>query len=120
YRPLDPTGGQVRILDILPSKLSSAPISCVLKHITSSENPVYKALSYTWGRPEPKMSIILDGETFPTLENLEAALRRLRRPKTTRTFWIDALCINQDDTDERAQQVGLMDQIYRNATQVVI
>lgn len=31
-------------------------------------------------------------------------------------YWIDALCINQDDKDERSVQVALMGSIYKQAT----
>ncbi|KAF7870193.1 uncharacterized protein EAF02_009383 [Botrytis sinoallii] len=40
---------------------------------------------------------------------------------TERTlFWIDAICINQDDLDERSQQVLLMGSIYKNASRVTV
>ncbi|KAI1213864.1 heterokaryon incompatibility protein-domain-containing protein [Annulohypoxylon truncatum] len=35
-------------------------------------------------------------------------------------FWIDALCINQDDMQERAEQVKLMRRIYTTASMVCI
>ena len=33
------------------------------------------------------------------------------------TFWIDAICINQADLDERSQQVAIMRDIYASAEQ---
>ncbi|OAG05795.1 HET-domain-containing protein, partial [Paraphaeosphaeria sporulosa] len=41
--------------------------------------------------------------------------RRLSRPFH---IWIDAICINQDDTLEKGKQVSLMSEIYRKAIQV--
>jgi hypothetical protein len=35
-------------------------------------------------------------------------------------YWIDALCINQDDLDEKTEQVQRMWQIYENAGLVII
>ncbi|KAF8862586.1 hypothetical protein BDZ45DRAFT_191581 [Acephala macrosclerotiorum] len=35
-----------------------------------------------------------------------------------RCLWIDSLCINQDDHDEKSDQVGVMGRIYRQAEQV--
>jgi hypothetical protein len=35
-------------------------------------------------------------------------------------LWIDALCINQANIDERNHQVGQMDRIYKDAEEVVI
>lgn len=44
-------------------------------------DPVYEALSYTWGCKGIRQSINLNGQSFDIFENLEAALRRLRRSK---------------------------------------
>ncbi|KXX75800.1 Heterokaryon incompatibility protein 6, OR allele [Madurella mycetomatis] len=35
-------------------------------------------------------------------------------------IWIDAICINQDDFEERAIQVKLMDEIYRKASKTIV
>ncbi|KUJ11334.1 CNVH-domain-containing protein [Mollisia scopiformis] len=35
-------------------------------------------------------------------------------------IWIDALCINQEDNDEKAIQVGMMGRIYKSAKSVVV
>ncbi len=48
------------------------------------------------------------------------ALSRLRHPETGRALWIDALCIYQQDVDEREQQVSLMSNIYRRGLRVSI
>jgi len=52
--------------------------------------------------------------------NLAVALRHLRLRKKSRTLWVDAICINQDDPVERSAEVLEMGSIYRNAQQVVI
>jgi len=40
----------------------------------------------------------------------------MRLPHTSRTLWIDAVCINQKDLLERGPQVALMGQIYSRCT----
>jgi hypothetical protein len=35
-------------------------------------------------------------------------------------MWIDAVCIDQGNNEEKTQQVGIMKEIYRCATQVLI
>jgi len=35
-------------------------------------------------------------------------------------LWIDQLCINQDDHEERSVQVAMMSQIYRNAAWLLV
>lgn len=44
----------------------------------------------------------------------------VRLKKEAILVWIDALCINQQDKDERASQVRLMGQIYSSAASIAI
>ncbi|KAI0187502.1 HET-domain-containing protein [Astrocystis sublimbata] len=84
--------------------------------------PAYEALSYVWGSSEdPEWVVVVDRARLPITPNLAAAIRHLRySDKTrTRTIWIDALCINQSDDEERSAQVARMGQIYSRATRVV-
>ena len=47
------------------------------------------------------MSITCNGARFDVGINLMTALWRLRRPTVSRMIWVDAICINQKDLDER-------------------
>ncbi|KAB5540270.1 heterokaryon incompatibility protein-domain-containing protein [Coniochaeta sp. 2T2.1] len=66
------------------------------------------------------VTIRLNGQPFEVFENAGAALRRLRHPKKPSSLWIDAICINQTDLQERSSQVLLMQQIYGQASQVLV
>jgi hypothetical protein len=44
----------------------------------------------------------------------------VRRRKEEVLVWVDALCISQQDKDERAAQVQLIGQIYSSAASVAI
>jgi len=57
-------------------------------------------------------------EEFQVTSNLEAALRHLRYRHQPRFLWVDAICINQSDPQERASQVLLMEFIYGMAFNV--
>ncbi|KAK7711132.1 hypothetical protein SLS57_008222 [Botryosphaeria dothidea] len=46
-------------------------------------------------------------------------LRQLRRKDEGVLLWVDALCINQSDDQEKAEQVGKMGQIFQRAASVV-
>ena len=35
-------------------------------------------------------------------------------------LWVDALCINQDDQEERARQIAMMGDIYSHAANVIV
>lgn len=50
--------------------------------------------------------------TFAVTQNLHAALKRLRLQHQSRLLWVDAICINQDDTSEKSFQVAMMSEIY--------
>ncbi|KAH7012701.1 heterokaryon incompatibility, partial [Microdochium trichocladiopsis] len=79
----------------------------------------YEALSYTWGATEGiQRAITVDNGKIQVTPNLHTALCHLRTDKP-RLLWIDALCINQNDQEEKAQQIALMGNIYRKAEQVV-
>ncbi|KAG4440759.1 hypothetical protein IFR05_003746 [Cadophora sp. M221] len=79
------------------------------------EKPVYDALSYTWGGAEDPQSIVLNGSVHGVTANLGNALRHLRREEEDLTLWVDALCIDQKNNDEKSIQVCMMGDIYRRA-----
>ncbi|KLU81109.1 hypothetical protein MAPG_00204 [Magnaporthiopsis poae ATCC 64411] len=101
----------------------------------------FTALSYTWGAPVFDGSIIIDGRVLRITSSLERALKQIRKNKNAQLFrnpaysnpvmrqraleqpaywWVDAVCINQQDVDERNAQVALMRRIYHNAPSVTI
>ncbi|EMT68770.1 Heterokaryon incompatibility protein 6, OR allele, partial [Fusarium odoratissimum] len=53
-------------------------------------------------------------------DNAAAALRRLRWKRKKRVLWIDAICINQADVDEKNTQVPLMQKIYGQGQNVLV
>jgi hypothetical protein len=53
------------------------------------------------------------------MNNLYRVLERLRCQDVNRILWIDGICINQEDVEERSQQVLLMKQVYQQAKAVL-
>lgn len=80
----------------------------------------YEALSYTWGPMQKHGIILLNSVEWPVMKNLLAALKRLRHRSKPRKLWIDQLCIDQSNNDERGQQVKLMAKIYSLAEDVLV
>lgn len=82
----------------------------------SNATQFYEALSYRWGSALETRTIKLDqNPDFKVTASLETALQMLRSSDTGRMIWIDAICINQRDVQERNQQVQLMRSIYEKA-----
>ncbi|KAL8815156.1 MAG: hypothetical protein Q9223_005683, partial [Gallowayella weberi] len=52
--------------------------------------------------------------------NLDLALRRLRLPNQARRLRVDALCIDQSNTDERSRQVRYMRLMYKQAARTIV
>ncbi|KAF2452128.1 hypothetical protein P171DRAFT_347545 [Karstenula rhodostoma CBS 690.94] len=117
YRQLKPT--ESRLVLLAPGNHND-PIICSLKYFDVLHPPPYEALSYVWGDPKITAPISIDGHNLQVTTNLEIALRHLRLEQATRILWIDAININQLDMNERAQQVAMMANIYRNADLVVV
>ncbi|KAF4563714.1 hypothetical protein EYR36_002955 [Pleurotus pulmonarius] len=90
--------------------------------ISLAHPPEYTALSYTWGDPTFDSEIIVNGRRLPITSSLEAALRTLQGSADDAEYlslWIDQICINQNDTNDKSVQVPLMKQIYASATQTI-
>lgn len=61
----------------------------------------------------------LNGKLYYTTYNVLRAILTCQLGEPT-YLWIDAICINQTDRNEKSQQVPRMDSIYSKATQVFI
>ena len=109
----------IRVLVLLPSERQHTDIQCLLL-----EQPLqmsqYEALSYVWGDTKVTRQILVNGYCFNATNNLEAALRQLRRARKPRLLWVDAICIDQSNRTEKAEQVVQMDKVYRAAERVLI
>ncbi|KAH8897604.1 HET-domain-containing protein, partial [Thozetella sp. PMI_491] len=117
YYPLNEEESQFRLVTILPGNWADE-VQCTLKTWSWEGRPSYEALSYVWGNASDRRRIWLDNTPFYATANLEHALRFIRQPYP-RTLWIDAICVNQEDLDERSSQVQLMRRTYREASNVV-
>jgi hypothetical protein len=109
----------IRLLQLEPGCFEDE-ISCHIVHVNLMDSPSYAALSYVWGNPQVTNTARCNGRLVNITINLKAALKRLRHPSETVPCWVDALCINQSDIDERNKQVMLMGSIYSQALNVAI
>lgn len=87
----------------------------------TGERPcLYEALSYVWGDSKKPHTISIGGYNLHVTANLCAALLHLRDQLIERILWVDAICIDQDSTEERAEQVQLMAKIYCKTNRVIV
>ncbi|MCJ1408686.1 hypothetical protein MMC19_002761 [Ptychographa xylographoides] len=113
-------GSTFRLVSIWPGT-GEQRIECDFLEVPTGATPKYSALSYAWGDPTATALVWNHGRAIGIASNLDHALRRLRDPVQIRTFWIDALCINQqDEAGEKATQIPLMRLIYKQAVLVSI
>ncbi|OAK97710.1 HET-domain-containing protein [Phaeosphaeriaceae sp. SRC1lsM3a] len=92
---------------LIPSNLSNSSLN-------------YEALSYVWGTEVAPRNLLLDDIPTTITSNLDIALRHLRGTIVTRTLWVDAVSMNQKDTQERNHQVQIMGKIYSSAREVIV
>jgi hypothetical protein len=120
YQLLTPSA-QTRIIVLEPSLNVSAPLICRIDELRIESDEGFQALSYTWGEPSFTETLIVDKVYFLRItSNLRDALRRFRLPSHSRRLWVDAVCINQKDEEEKGKQIPFMDVIYRGASAVLV
>jgi hypothetical protein len=129
--PSGHSGDEFRLLVLLPGQ-DDDEIQCEIQHASLDGPPRYEALSYTWGDPKGEESLVpcrgdpnasypikVDDGHLLVKYNLNCALKQLRHDTNPRTLWIDAICINQHDGEEKNHQVRAMARIYSGASRVL-
>jgi hypothetical protein len=120
YQKLSRSCREIRLLELLPSKhhLSKFRPACRVTNTSLGSSPPFLALSYVWGDESNKRVILVNKRPFWVTRNLYDAMMSLRGSESI-TIWIDAICINQKDYEEKGWQVRLMGDLYRKATTVL-
>ncbi|KAM7192323.1 Heterokaryon incompatibility protein (HET) domain containing protein [Naviculisporaceae sp. PSN 640] len=114
----------IRLITLDPDEDVSKPIRCRMEEVTLDSNPVYTALSYAWDSDQGFDRVLCDGRWISVTRNCVAALNSFRgeRKRQTELVWVDAICINQDETktatEEKRHQIGIMGEIYKKASSV--
>ncbi|KAI0405500.1 HET-domain-containing protein [Xylaria palmicola] len=116
FLPIDSSRGQIRLLKIAPGRAGEI-IRCSYEVVSVEDNVPYQTLSYVWGEIKESRTIIVEGTEAELTDNLFDALTHMRHETKTRRLWVDALCINQEDTMEKTAQVNMMHNIYVNCVQ---
>lgn len=130
YEPLITEGVAVRILNLYPGNDFQSPLSGFITHHELEAESLdpdgcsYSAVSYAWGDATFSHQLLIrvgaGWNLLAITRNADLLLRHLRDAHRETQFWIDSVCINQNDQAEKARQIPLMGQIYSHAKRVHI
>ncbi|KAK4221942.1 heterokaryon incompatibility protein-domain-containing protein [Podospora fimiseda] len=134
--PLPPGSRSIRVLDLDTASDPDSDLTASIGVAVLDESLHFLALSYVWGSPtttpdgQPAPSILLrdlnNQDSFSVRLNItpncQAALKEIRNCARTKgvSIWVDAICINQGDDDEKVDQIPLMQDIYSFSSEVAI
>jgi hypothetical protein len=121
--------GEIRLVYIEESTESSlhhvfpwipleTTLSLTTKRVKIEDEPDFVAVSYVWGTAPASITISCNGGSILVSPSAYEMLEHLCMHG--QWYWIDAICINQFDTDEKATQIPLMQRIYAHARSVYI
>ncbi|KAL6355132.1 hypothetical protein LRP88_11378 [Fusarium phalaenopsidis] len=118
YKPV--TTSQIRLVTVT-QPVQDGPLEASLEHVElNPEDPIkYTALSYCWGDPSNLVELPCDGGVLRVTPSLYEALGEIIKFSPHKALWIDQICINQDDLEEKAEQVSKMNMIYDKAETVL-
>lgn len=113
----------IRLLTIHEPK--NEPFELSLKHYPYNAALEYDALSYAWNPSDEtngptQVHVQCNANSFELSSNLNEAIKSLATLKVSRPIWIDYLCIDQENIEEKEWQLPLMGQCYSWAKMVWI
>lgn len=127
YQALSKIETEIRLVELCSSPCGER-LCCKIIHAPIGKR-TYQALSYVWGsQDKPFNIVVLDDEEkekgiISLTINLHDALNDLYRTPgintVSRFFWIDQICINQDDEVEKSEQVQQMSRLFTTAQRVI-
>ncbi|KAI0514663.1 heterokaryon incompatibility protein-domain-containing protein [Xylaria bambusicola] len=124
--------GRIRLLTIQPHQytvsrpeVTSDSIHCFLRLADLKQRPQFTVVSHRWhptDAADETKSLFVNGAPVPASTGLFEVLHQLQRETEPVVVWIDALCINHADEDEREKsvQVSQLAQIYSAAEKTFV
>lgn len=108
---------RLRLLSFQSSP-SSLTLKCGLEVYDTTDCPPYHAITYAYGDRACSHWLVLNGEEISMNQNGYNALQQVRAPVPGAPFWLDFLCINQTDLEEKAIQVHKIAKIFAGSFEV--
>lgn len=117
YTRLEPSRYEIRLLTVdrvQPGDFETSVLESTLRTVSLDRKTSYYAVSHRWDTSGQSERVSVNSHAVRVSSNLVFAMRQFFK-QGYRTFWIDSICVNQDDLAERGQQVMLMGAIYSQA-----
>ncbi|EWZ02794.1 hypothetical protein FOYG_02017 [Fusarium oxysporum NRRL 32931] len=125
HKALDDPAENIRLVQVKAPQTALPLQLCLSTHLIAN-NLRYFAVSYTWGDGCLTEELLINGRPMMVTKNCYYALTQInsRYPSDQNSqepayIWIDSICINQDDNDEKGYQVAMMGDIYSKAAKVL-
>ncbi|TGO61560.1 hypothetical protein BCON_0026g00040 [Botryotinia convoluta] len=120
HEPLSYPKTFIRLLELdkIDQEYTTTELRCNISTWHVHHTPSYHAISYVWGSPELITTINLDGKSLKINRNADYALRQAKW-LGVRYVWMDSICIDQYNINEKGDQAKMMGHIYRNASCVL-
>jgi hypothetical protein len=109
----------LRLLKVQPDLDKATGNICIKLREARKEIP-YRCLSYVWGDQTERFAILANGCKMLIGKSLYEFLDLARHKFAKKPLWADAVCINQEDNEEKSVQVQRMGKTYANALEVLI
>lgn len=95
---------------------------CLKTMLLDEARDKFVAISYCWGtEPPSRLLPLADGTCIRIKADVESLISRVFTDCVPgELLWIDAICINQEDVDEKSEQVRIMNEIYGAARRVSV
>ncbi|KAK4449745.1 heterokaryon incompatibility protein-domain-containing protein [Podospora aff. communis PSN243] len=137
YEKLESNAQSIRLFRISTGLADKLELELEVFCLESPECPPFASLSYMWGTDDPCHDIRINDSILQIRPNAFLFLDTLRKHQQRRIeqglgglprgpdggcvewIWMDSICINQSDPNERNHQVGLMRKIYGLAEHVI-
>ena len=119
YEPLNYAKKEFRLLHCSPSQCPDH-LDCRMEVVSLDDDPQYFALSYVWGNEPPKHTIHVNSYEMLVTTNLKSALVRWSSEGLSQGLWADAVCIDQNATEEKGSQILLMREIYSKSFATIV
>ncbi|EPE24876.1 hypothetical protein GLAREA_11457 [Glarea lozoyensis ATCC 20868] len=107
YKPL--SAGEIRLLKV--DKIEP-DIEITIEEVNLDANPSYITLSYCWEGQKPSKTIIVNESRLLVTKNVHEILHTMYTLNHGDYFWIDAVCIDQENVLEKTVQIPMMTEIY--------